>query len=72
MAIFERLIGTDEVAAITGFSETYVKQLAREGKLPMHKIGKLWKTRESELDEWYRAQIDSGQKTGANPHRREV
>lgn len=70
MAVCERLIGTEEVAAILGLSESYVKLKARRQEIPMKKIGKLWRIRESELDEWYRSQVHSPQ-TSADAQERE-
>jgi excisionase family DNA binding protein len=70
MATVERLIGVTEVAQIIGISESSVKQMARDGRLPMKKIGKLWRTRPSDIDEWYRTQVQSA-KTDASPQRRE-
>lgn len=58
-AACEPLIGADRAAELIGVHPKTVKRLAAEGTIPAMRIGKLWRFRESVLDSWMRAQLDS-------------
>lgn len=50
----ERWLSVDEIAAHMGVNpETVYKWIERK-KLPAHKMGRLWKFKASEVDEWVR------------------
>ncbi len=56
--IAEKWIGIDEAAEYLGVRPVTLREWIRKGKdIPAHKIGKLWKFKCSELDEW----VKSGQ-----------
>lgn len=55
--IEEKWISIDEVADYFGVKPATVRDWIRKGKaIPVHKIGKQWKFKYSELDAW----VDSG------------
>lgn len=39
-----------DVAAITGFHENTVRQLARDGKIPAYRIGHEWRIRRGDFE----------------------
>ena len=59
----DRWLSVDEIAAYLGIKrETIYKWLA-EKNMPAHKLGKLWKFRKDEVDEWLRSgEADSRKK----------
>src|SRR3990170_519899 len=48
------LLDTDRVALYLGVSRGRVRQLARRGALPAHKIGGQWRFRGDEIRAWIR------------------
>ena len=57
-------INIDEAATYVGVKPVTIRDWIRKGKgIPAHKVGKQWKFKRSELDEW----IKSG-KSADNPH----
>ena len=59
----DRWLSVDEIAAYLGIKrETLYKWLA-EKNMPAHKVGRLWKFRKDEVDEWVRTgEADSRKK----------
>ena len=59
----DRWLSVDEIAAYLGIKrETIYKWLA-EKSMPAHKVGRLWKFRKDEVDEWVRTgEADSRKK----------
>jgi len=59
----DRWLSVDEIAVYLGIKrETIYKWLA-EKNMPAHKLGKLWKFRKDEVDEWLRSgEADSRKK----------
>ncbi len=56
--IAEKWIGIDETAEYLGIRPVTLREWIRKGKdIPAHKIGKQWKFKCSELDDW----VKSGQ-----------
>lgn len=52
----DRWISVDEVAEYLGITrDTVYKWIARK-RMPGHKIGRLWKFRRSEIDEWVKSE----------------
>ena len=62
----DRWLSVDQVAVYLGVKrDTIFKWIARK-KMPAHKVGRLWKFREQEIDDWVR----SGQAGSSNENRR--
>ena len=59
----DRWLSVEEIAAYLGIKrETLYKWLA-EKNMPAHKVGRLWKFRKDEVDEWVRTgEADSRKK----------
>ena len=59
----DRWLSVNEIAAYLGIKrETLYKWLA-EKNMPAHKVGRLWKFRKDEVDEWVRTgEADSKKK----------
>ncbi len=55
----EPLLDLTRAAGILGVHRKTLERLAREGKIPSIKIGKLWRFRESHLDKWLDSQLIS-------------
>ena len=52
----DRLLSVDEVAAFLGVQrDTVYKWIERHG-LPARKVGRLWKFRQDEIDQWFNQQ----------------
>jgi excisionase family DNA binding protein len=52
----EKWSSLEEVANYIGVNKDTIRNWIRKGKIPAHKIGKLWKFRLSEVDAW----VESG------------
>jgi len=48
----ERWLAVDEIAAHIGVNRDTVYKWIERKQLPAHKLGKLWKFKVSEVDEW--------------------
>lgn len=48
-------IGIDEAAAHLGVTKDTIRNWIKKTDLPAQKIGKLWKFKRSELDNWVRS-----------------
>jgi excisionase family DNA binding protein len=55
----EPLISAERAAQLLGVHPKTVKRLAGDGLIPGMRIGKLWRFRESVLDSWMSAQLNS-------------
>ena len=52
----ERWIGIEEAADYLGIKVSTLREwIKKENDIPAHKIGKLWKFKCSELDEWVKS-----------------
>ena len=52
----DKWIGLDEAAEYLGIKPVTLRKWIKEGKgVPAHKIGRLWKFKCSELDEWVKS-----------------
>ncbi len=49
---FERLLDTDEAAALLNIHPKTLQKMARHGNIAGVQIGRLWRFRASELDRW--------------------
>lgn len=50
--ILDRWLSVDEIAAYLGVKRDTVYKWIDRRKLPAHKVGRLWKFRKHEVDEW--------------------
>lgn len=48
-------IGIEEVAIYLGVTKDTVRNWIKKTDIPAHKIGKLWKFKRSELDDWVKS-----------------
>jgi len=48
----ERWLSVEEIAGHLGISKETVYRWLEKKKIPAHRVGKLWKFRASEVDEW--------------------
>jgi excisionase family DNA binding protein len=56
---FEPLINSAEAAGLLQIHPKTIQRMARKGQVPGHRIGDLWRFRESELDIWLKAEVSS-------------
>ena len=48
-------VGIDEAATHLGVTKDTVRNWIKKSNIPAHKIGKLWKFKLSDLDEWVKS-----------------
>jgi excisionase family DNA binding protein len=48
----ERWLSVDEIAFHLGVSKESIYRWAEKGKMPAHKLGRQWKFKASEVDNW--------------------
>ena len=51
----DRWYSVDEIAAYLGIKRATVYRWITEKRLPAHRMGRLWKFRREEVDEWVRS-----------------
>ena len=51
----ESWVGINEAAAHLGVTKDTIRNRIKRTDIPAHKIGKLWKFKLSELDEWVKS-----------------
>jgi excisionase family DNA binding protein len=56
---FERVLNTDEAAALLQIHPKTLQRRARQGIVPAFRIGDLWRFRASSLDQWLRSGLCS-------------
>ncbi len=54
-------IGIEQAAQYLGVNKDTIRNWIKRNSVPAHKVGKLWKFKKSELDEW----IQSGKSADA-------
>ena len=59
----QRWYSLGEIAEYLGVSKDTVHRWIRNKEMPAHKIGRLWKFKVMEIDEWVRNQQDNTSKT---------
>ena len=64
--MIEKWVGIKEIAEHLGISIVTIYRWVENGKIPCHKIGKLWKFKPSEVDAW----VNSGEASGRAGGRR--
>jgi len=57
---FEPLIDTAAAAAVLKVHRKTLERMALRGEIPSHKVGRFWRFRASELDEWLRSGVNYG------------
>ena len=58
---FEPLLSDAQAAELLSIHPKTLQRLAREGAIPAHRIGRYWRYRASELDNWLNSAVHSGQ-----------
>lgn len=54
--INDKWISTDEAADYLGVKATTIREWIKKDKgIPAHKVGRLWKFKKDELDEWVKS-----------------
>ena len=51
----ESWIGIEEVSRHLGVTKDTIRNWIKKTDIPAHKIGKLWKFKRSEIDEWVKS-----------------
>ena len=51
----DKWVGIEEVAEYMDVTKDTVRNWIKKTDIPAHKIGKLWKFKKSELDEWVKS-----------------
>ena len=51
----DRWLSVDEIAAYLGIKRDTVYKWIGEKQMPAHRMGRLWKFRKEEVDEWVRS-----------------
>jgi excisionase family DNA binding protein len=51
----DRWLSVDDIAAYLGIKRDTVYRWISERNMPEHKIGRLWKFRKEEIDEWVKS-----------------
>ena len=59
MENFEPLLNSQEAATLLQIHPKTLEKLARDGEVPSHRIGDLWRFRASELDRWLKSKLSS-------------
>jgi excisionase family DNA binding protein len=54
---FEPILNSDQAAALLQIHPKTLQRMARQGRIPAHRIGDLWRFRASELDAWLRSKM---------------
>jgi len=54
----EPLWTVEEIAGYLRLEPETVRSMAREGKLPAAKVGKVWRFRHAQIKEWIQREID--------------
>jgi excisionase family DNA binding protein len=56
----DRWLSVDEIALYMGIKRDTVYKWIDEKRMPAHKVGRLWKFRRNEVDDWVRAGGSTG------------
>jgi len=62
----DRWLSVDEIGAYLGVKRDTVYKWINEKQMPAHKVGRLWKFRKEEIDEWVRSGGSSNNGNGRN------
>ena len=55
---FEPLIDSEEAASLLEIHPKTLQQMARQGRIPSHRVGKFWRFRKSEMEKWLRSEVN--------------
>jgi excisionase family DNA binding protein len=66
----EPVIDSEEAAKFLNINPKTLQKMARNGEVPAYRIGKLWKFRISDLDEWLRDKVISNRHSCRENERR--
>jgi excisionase family DNA binding protein len=66
----DRWLSVDEIAGHLGVSRDTVYRWIDHRGLPAHKVGRLWKFKKDEIDEWVRASHAEEEEDRDSPPRR--
>lgn len=55
LAIKDRWLSVVEIAQYVGVSKETIYRWVEQGKIPSHKVGKQWKFKTVEVDDWIRS-----------------
>lgn len=55
MTITEPWLSVEQIAAHLGISKETVYRWLEKGKIPAHRVGKQWRFKPSEVDEWVKS-----------------
>ena len=69
MTITEPWLSVEQIAAHLGISKETVYRWLEKGKIPAHRVGKQWRFKPSEVDEWVKsgsASEETADRVGAN------
>jgi len=61
----DRWLSVDDIAAYLGIKRDTVYRWISERNMPGHKIGRLWKFRKEEVDEWMRSGSGTEKRKGS-------
>ena len=51
----DRWMSVEEIAEYLGVSKDTVYTRAADGKMPAHKVGRFWKFKRDEIDQWIKS-----------------
>ena len=63
---FEPTLNSQQAAALLQIHPKTLQKMARQGRVPAHQIGDLWRFRASDLDEWLRNEVSSNRHSCLN------
>ena len=63
----DRWLSVDEIGAYLGVKRDTIYKWIGEKGMPSHKIGRLWKFKKDDVDEWVRKGVTSEGKRGDAP-----
>lgn len=55
METTEKWISVDEIAAYLGVAAITIYRWLEKGRIPAHRVGKQWRFKTSEVDEWVKS-----------------
>ena len=59
---FEALLDDAEASSLLCVHPKTLQKLARRGEIPAYRVGRFWRYRASELDEWLRTKAQSARR----------
>jgi len=62
----DRWLSVDVIAACLGIKRDTVYKWIADKRMPAHKVGRLWKFRKEEVDEWVKSGVADDNRQGDN------